>query len=267
MMSAFTTIATSSAAGVMTITLNRPDSLNAYNEAMSIELTTALKAAQRDDAVRCIVLTGAGRGFCSGQDLAEVQERYSRPGGELDFATHLRQKFNPLVTRLRTIEKPVIAAVNGVAAGAGASFALACDLRICAKSATFVMAFVHVGLIPDSAACLTLLQHVGYARAAEMCLLGEKIAAEQALAWGLVNRVVPDEQLVDETRKLATKLASLPTRAIGLTKRALSHAWTATLEDQLEYEAFLQDTAGNTADHREGVLAFLEKRRPKFEGR
>jgi len=179
----------------------------------------------------------------------------------------LRQKYNPVVARIRTLEKPVVASVNGPAAGAGASLALACDLRLCARGAYFMMAFVHVGLIPDVGATLTLLQHVGYARAAEMCFLGERLSAEEALECGLVNRVVDDEVLPATTQEIVTKLAALPTRAIGLTKRALYRAWTATLDDQLEYEAFLQHTAGKTADHREGVAAFFEKRQPKFEGK
>lgn len=264
----FGAIKAASEDGVMTITLNRPDALNAFNEAMSVELGSALRTAQRDKQVRCIVLTGAGRGFCSGQDLAEIQGCYDDDADDkMSFAGHLRQRYNPVITRLRTIEKPVIAAVNGVAAGAGASFALACDLRICASSAKFVMSFVHVGLVPDSAATLTLLQHVGYARAAELCMLGEKMNADEALECGLVNRVVDDEELQQDAALLATKLASMPTRAIGLTKRLLTRAWTATLENQLEYEALMQETAGRSEDHREGVKAFLEKRKPAFSGR
>lgn len=263
----FSTLQVSAGDGVFRITLNRPDSLNAFNEAMSVELSAALRTAEKESDVRCVLLTGAGRAFCSGQDLQEIQARYSGGGdARLDFAAHLRKKYNPIVARLRSMEKPVVCAVNGVAAGAGASFALACDLRICARSASFVMAFVHVGLVPDSGATMTLVQQIGYARAAEMCMLGEKIPAEQALAWGLVSRVVADEELPAAANALAAKLAALPTRAIGLTKRGLSRAWTATFEDQLEYEAFLQDTAGNTGDHREGVRAFIEKRKPKFTG-
>lgn len=264
----FSTIQVASKGGVLTITFNRPDSLNALNEQMSIELVAALRSAQRDENVRCVVLTGAGPAFCSGQDLRVAQEHFAQSGGEagLDFGALLRQKYNPVATRIRALEKPVVASVNGGAAGAGASFALACDLRICARSAYFLMAFVQVGLIPDVGATLTLLQHVGYARAAEMCLLGEKLSAEGALACGLVNRVVDDDRLAATTGEVAARLASLPTRAIGLTKRALYRAWTATLDDQLEYEAFLQHTAGRTADHREGVQAFVEKRQPKFAG-
>ena len=267
MSGAFDTILVSAQQGVMTITLNRPDALNAYNERMSVELAAALKSAERDAQVRCVTLTGAGRAFCSGQDLREIRAYYKPDACTLDFGAHLRQKYNPVVARLRSLEKPTLAAINGVAAGAGASFAFACDLRICASSASFMMAFTHVGLIPDSAATLTLLQHVGYARAAEMCFLGDRMPAEEALRRGLVNCVVEDAALADATRELAGRLAAAPTRAIGLTKRALTRAWNATLDEQLEYEAFLQHTAGQTADHREGVLAFLEKRKPAFEGR
>ncbi|MBL8880026.1 MAG: enoyl-CoA hydratase/isomerase family protein [Phycisphaerales bacterium] len=263
------TIQTSVESGVLTITLNRPDSLNAFNEQMAVELAGALRVAERDDGVRCVLLTGAGRAFCSGQDLAEIRSRYAADASaeQLDFARHLREKYNPIVQRIRTIEKPVVAAVNGVAAGAGASFTFACDLRIAARSASFVMAFVHVGLIPDSGATLTLLQHVGYSKAAELCMLGEKISAEEAHRHGLVNKLVDDAELPAAARELAARLASMPTRAIGLTKRALNRAWTATIEDTLEAEAYGQATAGRTADHREGVLAFLEKRKPGFMGR
>lgn len=281
----FLTIQTASADGVYTITLNRPDSLNAFNEQMFVELNGALRAAARDDGVRCLVLAGAGRAFCSGQDLQEIRARYAdetrispiapagaeRSGGSpaagLDFGAHLRNKYNPLISRLRTMEKPVIAAVNGVAAGAGASLAFAADLRIAARSASFVMAFVHVGLIPDSGATLTLVQSVGYARAAELCFLGEKLPAEEAQRTGLINRVVDDADLPTAAHDLAKKLASLPTTAIGLTKRLLNRAWNATIDDQLDYEAFMQATAGATADHREGIQAFVEKRKPKFTGR
>lgn len=269
MTAAYATILTDLRDGVFTITLNRPEVFNAYNEAMSVELAAALKAAAREDAARCIVLTGAGKAFCSGQDLKEIEARYTdaQTAGPLDFGAHLRRKFNPIVSRLRALEKPVLASVNGAAAGAGASFALACDLRICASRAYFLMAFVHVGLVPDSGATIALVQHAGYAKAAEMCLLGEKLSAEQALACGLANRVVGDEELPAATHEWAARLAGLPPRALALTKRALNHAWTTSFEEQLEYEAFLQQTAGNTRDHREGVLAFVQKRKPRFEGR
>lgn len=267
-MSNLQTIRTTIENGVFTITLNRPDKLNAFNEQMSIELGAAMRTAERDEAVRCIVLTGEGRAFCSGQDLEDIKDRYAAGAtSDFDFASHLRQKYNPFVTKLRTIEKPVLAAVNGVAAGAGASFAFACDMRIAAKGANFVMAFVHVGLVPDSAATQTLIQHVGLAKACEYCFLGEKIPADEAERFGLVNRVVADDEFAAYVTNLSTRLAAMPTRAIGLTKRALNKAWTSALEEQLEYEALTQSTAGNSHDHREGVMAFLEKRKPKFAGR
>ncbi len=254
--------------GVLTITLNRPQAYNAFNEQMLVELGSALRAAQRDDSVRCIVLTGAGKAFGAGQDLVEIKDRYTgEPSARaVDFGAHLRLRYNPVVSRLRSIEKPVLAAVNGVAAGAGASFAFACDLRLCARSASFVMAFVNIGLVPDSGATLALLQHVGYSRAFELCVLGDKLGADEALRCGLANHVVDDEQFAGAVREMAARLAALPTRAIGLTKRALSRAWLADFDDQLEYEAFMQQTAGHTSDHREGVRAFIEKRKPHFRG-
>ncbi len=285
MAGSFSTIQVGSADGVLTVTLNRPDCLNAFNADMSVELGAALRMAHRDEAVRCVVLTGGGRAFCSGQDLREIHTAgqdaagahsiaaRSAPGADPrapvvpDLGAYLREKLNPLVLRLRTMEKPVVAAVNGVAAGAGVSLALAADLLLCARSASFKLAFVHVGLIPDAAATLTLVQHVGYAKAAELCFLGEELRAEDALRVGLVNRVVDDAELPRATHEIAARLAALPTAAIGLTKRALSRAWTATLDEQLEYEALLQTTAGRSADHREGVAAFLEKRPPRFAGR
>lgn len=267
MSDAFETIAAATADGVYTITLNRPDAMNAYSEAMAKELQAALKVAQRDDEIRCLVLTGAGRAFSAGQDLQEIKACYNGDAPPLDFGKHLRKQYTPLITKLMTLEKPIIAAVNGIAAGAGASFAFACDLRVAAENAAFLMAFVNIGLIPDSGATQTLIRHLGYGRAAELCMLGEKLSAEDALKWGLVNRVVPAEKLQEETHALAKKLASMPTRAIGLTKRALNHAYRATLDEQLEYEAFLQGTAGQTGDHIEGVKAFLEKRKPTFTGK
>ena len=269
MATAFSTIQVAAADGVLTITLDRPDSLNALNEQMSTELSAALRTAERDSQIRCVVITGAGRAFCSGQDLRVVHERLTAGDDPqaMDFGTLLRQRYNPIISRIRTLEKPVVAGVNGVAAGAGASLAFACDLCICAKSAAFKMAFVRIGLVPDMGATLLLLRHVGHARAAELCLLGESLPADEARACGLVNRVVDDDQFESALRETAARLAQMPTRALGLIKRALNRAWTATLDDQLEYEAFLQDTASRTNDYREGVAAFIEKRQPKFEGK
>jgi 2-(1,2-epoxy-1,2-dihydrophenyl)acetyl-CoA isomerase len=239
--------------------------LNALNNDMLAALGKALREAEKDKTVRCLVITGAGRAFSSGQDLAEVMDRY-KGSDPIELGSHLRDRYNPIIAMIRTMEKPVIASVNGVAAGAGCSLALACDLRIAATSAGFIQAFINVGLIPDSGGTFTLPRLIGPARAFEMSCTGRKVKPDEALQIGLVNQVVPDEQLVTEAKKLAEKLASLPTRAIGLTKRAINAAWRYDLPTQLDYEAMLQTTAGQTKDHREGVMAFLEKRLPTFIG-
>lgn len=264
---ALATVQVGSGEGVLTISLNRPEVLNAFNADMSLELGAALRLAQRDDAVRCVILTGAGRGFCAGQDLRELQALENAANDGVDMGVHLRDRYNPLILRIRTMEKPVVSAVNGIAAGAGVSLALAADLCLAARSASFKLGFVQVGLVPDAAGTLALVQRAGYGRAAELSLLGDALSADQALQMGLINRVVADEALPAAARELGLRLAALPPRALALTKRALHHAWTATLEEQLEYEAYLQATAGRTADHREGVAAFLEKRPPHFTGR
>lgn len=262
----FTTISVEVEDGVMTIALNRPDVLNSLNEQMSTELSAALRSAERDAGIRCIVLTGTGRAFCAGHDLRGVYDLFAgNQSRETDYGALLRQRYNPVINRLRTLEKPVIAAVNGVAAGGGLALALACDLRICARGAFFKAAFAEIGLIPDMGATLTLPRNVGYARAAELFLMCEKLSAADACAWGLVNRVVDNADLEVTVSGIAHRLAQLPAKAIGLTKRALNKAYGADLENQLEYEAFLQQTAGRTADHREGVTAFVEKRPPKFD--
>ncbi len=251
--------------GVRTITLNRPDKLNAFTTDMLRALSKAVRGAEKDKSVRCIVITGAGRGFSAGQDLAEVAGDYER-GELLELGTQLRDFYNPIIAKLRTMEKPILGSINGVAAGAGCSLALACDMRIAAESAGFIEAFIHVGLVPDCGSTFFLPRLIGVARAMEMACTGRKIKAEEAERIGLVNRVVPDDQLATETKKLADMLATMPTRAIGLTKRALNAAWSADITTQLDYEAMLQTTAGQTKDHREGVMAFLEKRKPKFRG-
>jgi len=250
---------------VRTLRLNRPDSLNALDDELLAALGRAVADADKDKSVRCLVLTGAGRGFSSGQDLAAVAARYTS-NKPIELGSHLRERYNPIITRMRTIEKPLIASVNGVAAGAGCSLALACDIRIAAESASFIEAFVNVGLVPHSGSTFMLPRLVGVARAMEMAFTGRKVMAVEALQIGLVNQVVPDDQLAAATKKLADKLAGLPTRAIGLTKRAINAAWRADLDTQLDYEAMLQTTAGQSHDHREGVTAFLEKRPPKFTG-
>jgi 2-(1,2-epoxy-1,2-dihydrophenyl)acetyl-CoA isomerase len=244
---------------VLTITLNRPDVLNALNSAMHAGLRGALKDAG-DESVRAVVLTGAGRGFCVGQDLAEF--------GEMpDVADSLRERYHPTVRAIRELEKPVIAAVNGPAAGAGMSLACTCDLRIVADIATFVPAFINIGLVPDGGGTFFVTRLLGYARAFEWLCSGRRLSAAEAHAWGLVSEVVEAEGLAARAGELARELGALPTRAIGMTKRLLDRAEGAALDEQLEREAQLQSAATQTEDFREGVAAFLEKRKPEFKGR
>jgi 2-(1,2-epoxy-1,2-dihydrophenyl)acetyl-CoA isomerase len=245
---------------VQTITLNRPDVLNAFNGAMHSALAAALKDARSPD-VRAVVITGAGRGFCVGQDLTEFREA---PG---DIGDRLRGSYHPTILAIRALEKPVLAAVNGPAAGAGLSLACACDLRIAADSATFVPAFINIGLVPDSGGTFFVRRLLGYARAFEWLSSGRRLSAAEAHAWGLVSEVVPADELAGRAAELAGELAAMPTAAIGMTKRLLDHAETATLEEQLEREAQLQTAATRSEDFREGVAAFLEKRPPRFAGR
>jgi 2-(1,2-epoxy-1,2-dihydrophenyl)acetyl-CoA isomerase len=247
--------------GVRTITLNRPEVLNAFNTDLLQALGKAVREVERDAAARCLVLTGAGRGFSAGQDLADVMHRYESDT-PIEIGDHLRRVYNPMIVRLRTMEKPVVAAVNGVAAGAGCSLALACDIRLAGASAKFIQSFVHVGLVPDSGGTFFLPRLIGAARAFEHAATGRAVMAEEAAHIGLINRCVPDDQLMAESRTLAEQLASLPPRAIGLAKRAINSAWSADLEAHLDYEAMLQTVAGRTPDHREGVRAFIEKRKP-----
>ena len=252
-------VETSREGAVLTITLNRPDVLNAFNAAMHKALGSALAEAA-DTAVRAVVLTGAGRGFCVGQDLTEFRED---PG---DIGSRLRANYHPNVLAIRELEKPVIAAVNGAAAGAGLSFACACDIRVAADSASFVPAFINIGLIPDSGGTYFIFRLLGYARAFEWMTSGRKLSAAEAQAWGLVSEVVDGDDLAARTADLAAQLAAMPTRGVGMTKLLFDEAAHNTLEEQLELEALLQTAATQTDDFREGVNAFLEKRDPKFTG-
>ena len=246
--------------GVATITLNRPESLNALNTTMRRELLAAVKRAGRDDAVRAVVITGEGRGFCSGADLR---------GGSAEraFRRVLTDEYNPLIRAIRELPKPVIAAVNGVAAGAGVSLALACDLIYAADEARLILAFVRIGLVPDSGSTRTLVRALGRHRAAALMFSGEPLPAAEAHAAGLVNGVVPGGELAATVRAAAATMAAAPTRAIGLAKRAINHAEDALLPESLEMEAALQELAGRTQDHAEGSAAFAEKREPRFIGR
>jgi len=252
-------VETSREGAVLTITLNRPDVLNAFNSELHRAFAAALKDA-RDGGVRAVVITGAGRGFCVGQDLTEFREA---PG---DIAKRLRDSYHPNIRAIRALEKPVIAAVNGAAAGAGMSLACACDIRIASDSASFVPAFINIGLIPDSGGSYFVTRILGPARAFEWLTSGKKLTAAEAHAWGLVSEVVEAGGLAARAAELAARLADMPTRGIGMTKRLLDSAVDASLEEQLEREAQLQAAATRTDDFREGVAAFLEKRPPKFSG-
>jgi len=250
--------------GVLAVTLNRPDKLNAFNPEMHEELRAALEQADGAD-VRAVLLTGAGRAFCAGQDLST---RKVTPGAApIDLAVSLGNYYNPLVRRLRELPKPVVCAVNGTAAGAGANIALACDLVIAARSANFVQAFSRIGLLPDSGGTWFLPRLAGSARAMGLALLGEKLSAEDAAAWGLIWRVVDDDALATEAMAIAKQLAAGPTTGYGLIKQALLASASNSLDAQLELERDLQRKAGFSEDYREGVAAFLEKRKPVFKGK
>jgi 2-(1,2-epoxy-1,2-dihydrophenyl)acetyl-CoA isomerase len=249
------------AEGVATITLARPEALNALDRPMKAALLAALRTVARDRAVRAVILTGEGRAFCAGQDLNEPFG-----GDHPTLEDEVRDRYNPLILAIRRLPKPVIGAINGVAAGAGCSLAFACDLRIAAEGASFVLAFGRVGLVPDSGASWFLPRLVGSARAAELALIGDPVGAEDAERLGIVGRVVAAGALMAEARALAGRLAAGSPRAVALTKRALAFAETATLEEALANEAYLQGIAGRSADHAEGLAAFREKRRPRFTG-
>jgi 2-(1,2-epoxy-1,2-dihydrophenyl)acetyl-CoA isomerase len=253
------------AAGVETITLNRPEKLNALNPEMHTQLRAALERASNDAEIRALLLTGAGRGFCTGQDLAERD--VSAGAAPIDLSVSLGSHYNPLVRRLRALPKPIVCAVNGVAAGAGANLALACDIVIAARSAMFVQAFARLGLVPDSGGTYFLPRLVGTARAMGLALLAEPLSAERAEQWGLIWKAVDDERLGDEALALARTLASGPTKGYALLKRALYGSATHSLDAQLDLERDLQREAGFSEDYREGVSAFKEKRTPRFKGK
>ena len=250
--------------GVATLTLNRPDRLNSFTTEMHEEVAAALGTVESDADIRALLLTGAGRGFCAGQDL---NLREASAGGEFDAGAAIDRYYNPLVRRLRALRKPVIAAVNGPAAGAGANLAFACDIVLAARSASFLQAFCRIGLVPDTGGTWFLPRLAGSARALGLMLLGEPLPAATAAEWGLIWEVVDDDKLMSEARALATKLAQGPTVGLGLIKDALNRSLASTLDAQLDSERDLQRIAATSADFREGVAAFLEKRPARFTGR
>jgi 2-(1,2-epoxy-1,2-dihydrophenyl)acetyl-CoA isomerase len=261
-MTEYKNLLTEESGAVLTIRLSRPKA-NAFDGVMVDELLDVLKRAAADETVRCVVLTGSGRVFSAGQDVGIIHERR----GTISFRDHLQKTFNRVILRMRQLEKPILGAINGAAAGAGLGIALATDIRIAAESARFVFGFTGIGLTADSGISLILPSLVGLPRASEMAFTNEPISAEGALAYGMVNRVVPDAELSAAANEMAASLASGPTRALGLTKRAFNRAWLESLERALDYESYLQDTASRTLDHEEGLSAFFEKRPPRFEGK
>jgi 2-(1,2-epoxy-1,2-dihydrophenyl)acetyl-CoA isomerase len=246
---------------IATITLDRPEALNSLTVPLKQELLAALKAAARDRAVRAVVLTGTGRAFCAGQDLRERLQPDAAP-----LAVEVRERYNPIVRAMVELDKPIVGAINGVAAGAGASLAFACDVRIAAETASFVLGFGRVGLVPDSGATWLLPRLIGASKAIELALTNDPLAAVDAERIGLVSRIVPRDELEATTRELALRLAAGAPRALALTKRALQRALESSLDETLDYEADLQAVAGRTRDHAEGIAAFIEKREPVFEG-
>ena len=259
------TVLRETSGGVMRLTLNRPEKLNSFNEAMHIAVRAGLEAARDDGDVRAVLLTGAGRGFCAGQDLGDRDPRAGGPAP--DLGATIERWYNPLIRLIRGLDKPVVCAVNGVAAGAGANIALACDIVLAARSARFIQAFTRIGLVPDSGGTWWLPRMIGEPRAKALALTAEPLPAETAAEWGLIWRAVDDNDLMTEAGALAARLAAGPTRSLALTKHAIQAAATQSLDQQLDLERDFQREAGRSGDYAEGVAAFLEKRPPEYRGR
>lgn len=258
----YKTILTEKSDNIFTITLNRPDVFNAFNEEMLYELQSAVKVCAEDESIRCVIITGSGKAFCSGQDLKDFSEK------KQTFREAIEKKYNPLIKQIAGLPKPVICAINGVAAGAGLSLALACDYRIAAESAVLIEVFINVGLVPDSGSSFFLPRLVGYAKAFEMCVTGDRITALEAKKIGLVNKTVSGKSLLMKSAVLtAKKFASAPTKAVGMIKNILNKSFESSLDEILDIESSNQDTAGNTDDFKEGISSFLEKRKPVFKGK
>lgn len=251
---------------VTRITLNRPSALNAIDDKMGEELLSSLKEIEKNERARCLVITGAGRAFSAGEDVSGLKERYGS-GSHPSLGDHLRKKYHPIITRIRNMEKPIIARLNGIAAGSGASIALACDIRVASEEAGLKQAFIGVGLVPDSGSSFFLTRMIGPGKALELIITGKTLPAKEAEELGLINKVVPAAELDKYTNELAQRLASGPTKAIGLSKRMVNRVTSLELPEAMEYEALNQDIAGKTSDHLEAVSAFLAKRQPKFSGK
>lgn len=247
--------------GIATLTLNRPDVFNAFNEQLSADVNDALKKTAKDKTIRVLIITGAGKAFCSGQDLKSISGNKNR-----SLSESLYKRYNPMIKAIRNLNIPVICKLNGVAAGAGCSLALACDMIVASEAASLIEVFVNVGLVLDSGSSYFLPRLIGSARAFELATLGSKVSALQAEQWGMVNRVVKAEDLDAEVEKLANQYATAPTKAIGLMKKMLNKSFNADLDTMLEYEAYCQEIAGRSNDYQEGVNAFVEKRKPSFKG-
>lgn len=248
--------------GVATITLNRPDVYNAFNDELTYELQDALKAVSKDAQVRVVVLTGAGKAFCSGQDLKAASGNQKR-----SFMQSLHKRYNPIISAMRSLPKPIVCKLNGVAAGAGCSLALACDVIVAAQEATLIEVFINIGLVPDSGSSYFLPRTVGMNKAFELCSMGNKVKADEAVAIGLINKSVPSAELDAAVKVYTDYYAAAPTKSIGLIKKMLNKSVTSTLEEMLDYEAYCQEIAGTSDDYKEGVTAFLEKRKPAFKGK
>jgi len=248
--------------GVASISLNRPEVYNALNDEITFELQDAFKTVTKDDSIRVVVLTGEGRAFCAGQDL-----KASSSGGKRSFRESLQKRYNPIILAMRNLPKPILCRLNGVAAGAGCSIALACDMIVASNEATLIEVFVNIGLVPDSGSSFFLPRSVGMAKAFELCAMGSRVKAQEAVALGLINRSVPHDQLDSVMKEYTDYFATAPTKAIGLIKKMLHKSTRATVEEMLDYEAWCQEIAGSSEDYKEGTAAFLEKRKARFKGR
>lgn len=261
-MSAYKFLMVQNENGVYTISLNRPEVYNALNDEITYELQDAFKAVSKDDSVRVVVLTGEGKAFCSGQDLKSSGGQEKR-----SFLDSLHKRYNPIIRAMRNLPKPIVCRLNGVAAGAGCSIALACDIIVASEEATLIEVFINIGLVPDSGSSYFLPRAIGMLKAFELCSMGTRVKAKEAVDMGLVNKVVPIDQLDAAVKEYVDYYAKAPTKSIGLIKKMLNKSATATLDDMLEYEAYAQEIAGSSEDYKEGVSAFLEKRKPGFKGK